>query len=71
MKNSHDSIAEIRANLQKLQAQGRVEPAENALLGIADGLAGLQLASLNQIAELTRRVETLEAALARAGGKPS
>ncbi len=71
MKNPHDYITEIRANLQKLQAQGQVEPAENALLGIADGLAGLQLASLNQIAELARRVESLEAALARAGGQPS
>ena len=71
MKNPNDYIAEIRANLQKMQAQGRVEPAENALLGIADGLAGLQLASLNQIAELTRRVETLEAALRRTGGEPS
>jgi hypothetical protein len=71
MKNPHDYINEIRANLQKLQAQGQVEPAENALLGIADGLAGLQLASLNQIAELTRRVETLEAALERAGGRAS
>jgi len=71
MKNPHDYINEIRANLQKLQAQGQVEPAENALLGIADGLAGLQLASLNQIAELTKRVETLEAALAQAGGRPS
>lgn len=71
MKNPHEYINEIRDNLQKLQAQGRVEPAENALLGIADGLAGLQLASLNQIAELTRRVESLEAALARAGGRPS
>ena len=71
MKNPHDYLVEIRANLQKMQAQGRVEPAENALLGIADGLAGLQLASLNQIAELTRRVETLEAALRRAGGEPS
>jgi hypothetical protein len=71
MKSPHDYIEEIRANLQKMQAQRKVEPAENALLGIADGLAGLQLASLNQIAELTRRVETLEAALARAGGQPS
>lgn len=71
MKNPHEYIEEIRANLQKMQAQGRVEPAENALLGIADGLAGLQLASLNQIAELTKRVETLEAALARAGGRAS
>ena len=71
MKNPHDYINEIRANLQKLQAQGQVEPAENALLGIADGLAGLQLASLTQIAELTKRVETLEAALARAGGRAS
>jgi hypothetical protein len=71
MKNAHESIEEIRANLQKMQAQGQVHPAENALLGIADGLAGLQLASLNQIAELTRRVETLEAALQRAGGRVS
>jgi hypothetical protein len=66
MKNPHDSINEIRASLQKLQAQGQVEPAENALLGIADGLAGLQLASLHQIAELTRRVESLESALNQA-----
>ena len=71
MKNPHDYIEEIRGSLKKLQSQGQVEPAENALLGIADGLAGLQLASLNQIAELTRRVETLEAALARAGGRAS
>ena len=71
MKNPHQYIEEIRANLQKMQAQGKVEPAENALLGICDGLAGLQLASLNQIAELTRRVESLEAELARAGGRAS
>ena len=71
MKNPQQYIEEIRNNLQKMQAQGKVEPAENALLGIADGLAGLQLASLNQIAELTRRVETLEAELARAGGRAS
>jgi hypothetical protein len=71
MKNPHEYIEEIRANLQKMQAQGQVPPAENALLGIADGLAGLQLASLNQIAELTKRVETLEAALTRAGGRAS
>jgi len=71
MKNPHDYIQEIRKSLKKMQAQGHVEPAENALLGIADGLAGLQLASLNQIAELTRRVETLETALSRAGGRPS
>ena len=71
MKNPQQYIEEIRTNLQKMQAQGKVEPAENALLGIADGLAGLQLASLNQIAELTRRVESLEAELARAGGRAS
>ena len=71
MKNPQQYLEEIRTNLQKMQAQGKVEPAENALLGIADGLAGLQLASLNQIAELTRRVETLEAQLARAGGRAS
>ncbi len=69
MKNPHEYINEIRANLQKMQAQGKVEPAENALLGICDGLAGLQLASLNQIGELTRRVEALEAALAQATGR--
>ena len=66
MRNPHDYINEIRENLKKMQAQGKVEPAENALLGICDGLAGLQLASLNQIGELNRRVEALEAALAAA-----
>ena len=66
MKNPHEYINEIRSNLQKMQAQGKVEPAENALLGICDGLAGLQRASLNQTGELTRRVEALEAALAQA-----
>ena len=69
MRNPHDYIHEIRENLKKMQAQGKVEPAENALLGICDGLAGLQLASLNQIGELTRLVEALETALAQATGR--
>ena len=69
MKNPHEYIEEIRANLKKMQSQGKVEPAENALLGICDGLAGLQLASLNQIAELSRRVESLETALGQAAGR--
>ena len=69
MKNPHDYINDIRENLKKMQSQGKVEPAENALLGICDGLAGLQLASLNQIGELTRRVEALEAALAQTAGR--
>lgn len=69
MKNPHDYINEIRENLKKMQSQGKVEPAENALLGICDGLAGLQLASLTQIGELTRRVEALEAAHAQWAGR--
>ena len=69
MKNPNEYIDEIRANLKKMQSQGKVEPAENALLGICDGLAGLQLASLNQIAELSRRVDSLETALGQATGR--
>lgn len=69
MKNPHEYLDEIRANLRKLQSQGQIEPAENALFGMVDGLAGLQLASLNQIGELTRRVEALEAALAQTAGR--
>jgi hypothetical protein len=69
MKNPHEYIEEIRANMRKLQAQGKIEPAENALFGMVDGLAGLQLASLKEIGELTRRVEALEAALGQTSAR--
>jgi len=54
-------LREIRANVEKLQAQGKVTPTENALFGMVDGLAGLVTFALDHVAELKRRIEALEA----------
>jgi hypothetical protein len=56
MKDPRDYLQEIQLNLKKLQAQGQVTPTENALFGMIDGLAGLQLVSLERITELERRL---------------
>jgi hypothetical protein len=55
-------LREIRANVQKLQSQGQVTANENALFGMIDGLAGLNHFMLDQLAEMKRRVDALEAA---------
>ncbi len=55
MKEPREYLAEIQTNLKKLQAQGQVTPSENALFGMIDGLAGLQLVTLERLA----RVEQL------------
>ena len=60
MKNPREYVDEIRANVKKMQAQGKVEPAENALFGMVDGLAGLVLISLDRITELEKRVNELQ-----------
>jgi hypothetical protein len=54
-------LREIRANVQKLQSQGQVTPTENALFGMLDGMAGMMTFTLDQVAELKRRVDALEA----------
>jgi hypothetical protein len=54
-------LIEIRANLDKLRSQGAVTPAENALFGMIDGLAGLMTFTLDQMAELKRRLDAVEA----------
>ena len=53
-------LREIRANVEKLQAQGKVTPTENALFGMVDGMAGLMTFTLDQVADLKRRIEALE-----------
>jgi hypothetical protein len=62
MKDADGYLNEIRENLKKIQAQGKVTPTENALFGMIDGLAGLQMATLERLAEMNRRVQALEAA---------
>ena len=64
-KNPREYLDEIRANLKKLQAQGKIEPAENALLGMVDGLAGLMLVTLDRVTELEKRVNELQGATTR------
>ena len=54
-------LREIRANVEKLQSQGQVTPTENALFGMVDGMAGMMTFTLDQVAELKRRIDALEA----------
>jgi hypothetical protein len=54
-------LREIRANVEKLQSQGQVTPTENALFGMLDGMAGMMTFTLDQVAELKRRIDALEA----------
>jgi hypothetical protein len=55
-------LREIRANVEKLQSQGQVTPTENALFGMLDGMAGMMTFTLDQVGELKRRIDALEAA---------
>jgi hypothetical protein len=66
MRDPRNYIDEIRQNLQKMQSQGKVTPAENALFGMVDGLAGLTLTQLERITALEARVRELEGATAAA-----
>jgi hypothetical protein len=64
MKDPHDYLEEVRENLRKLQSQQTVTATENALFGMIDGLAGLQLAAQERITRLEQKVAELEAAIA-------
>jgi hypothetical protein len=61
MKNPKDYLDEVRQNLQKIQSQGQVTTTENALFGMIDGLAGLELTTLERVTALEQRVRELEA----------
>ncbi|HLL89620.1 MAG TPA: hypothetical protein VK324_09970 [Tepidisphaeraceae bacterium] len=52
MKDPREYLNEIRANLEKIRAQKGVTPAESALFGMVDGLAGLQLTMLERLTAL-------------------
>ena len=62
-KNPRDYLQEIRNNVAKFQQAQVVTPRENALFGMIDGLAGVTLALMENVADLKRRVEQLEAAM--------
>ena len=53
-------LNEIRDNVNKMRAQGKVTPTENALFGMVDGTAGLMLFMLNQMADMRKRLDELE-----------
>lgn len=61
MKNPREYLGEIQQNVRKFQAQGQVTPTENALFGMVDGLAGLLLVTTDQLGDVLRRLEALEA----------
>ncbi len=67
MKDPRDYLREIQENLKKLQSQRNVTPAENALFGMIDGLAGLQLVTMERLAVLEQALQgrTSEAARRR------
>ena len=52
MKDPRDYLEEIQQNLKKIQAQPGVTPAESALFGMIDGLAGLQRLTMERVAAL-------------------
>ena len=60
MKDANGYLDEIRENLKKIQAQGQVTPTEKALFGMIDGLAGLQMTTLEKLADVNRRLQALE-----------
>jgi hypothetical protein len=64
MKSPKEYLDEVRQNLQKIQSQGQVTTTENALFGMIDGLAGLELTTLERVTSLEQRVKELETALA-------
>jgi hypothetical protein len=64
MKSPKEYLDEVRQNLQKIQSRGQVTATENALFGMIDGLAGLELTTLERVTALETRVKELEAALA-------
>ena len=65
LTNPDKYLEEIRANVQKMRAQGHVTPTENALFGMLDGMAGLMTFTLSRLADVTHRLEALEAASRR------
>ena len=56
----HHYLDEVRQNLAKMRAQPAVTPADNALFGMVDGLAGITLYMLDQMADMRRRIESME-----------
>jgi hypothetical protein len=60
MQDPRHYLEEIRDNLHKLQGKGQITPAENALFGMIDGLAGLQLVTLERITRLEQQLADLQ-----------
>ena len=60
MSDPRHYLDEIRANTEKMRAQGKVTPTENALFGMVDGMAGLMTFTLEQLADMRRRLDELE-----------
>jgi hypothetical protein len=59
MQDPRHYLEEIRENVHKLQRKGQVSPTENALFGIIDGLAGLQLVTLERVTRLEQQLADL------------
>jgi type II secretory pathway component PulM len=62
MKDYRAYMDEIRQNVEKMRAQGQVTTTENALFGMIDGLTGLNLLMLDQLADVKSRLREIETA---------
>ena len=59
MKDPREYLEEVRENLRKLQTQQTVTATDNALFGMIDGLAGLQLTAQERINDALLDGDTL------------
>ena len=60
MQHPRRYLKEIQDNLQKMQSQSKVTPAENALFGMVNGLSGLLLTTLERVTDLERRIAAVD-----------
>jgi hypothetical protein len=70
MREARRYLEEVRENVAKMQGQQRVTPAENALFGMIDGLAGLQLQLMERVAALEAAARGVALPGGRAGAEP-
>lgn len=60
MNDSHAYLDEIRENMKKVQAKGKVTETENALFGMIDGLAGVLHRTNERVTRLEKELASHE-----------
>jgi hypothetical protein len=60
MNDTHAYLDEIRENMKKIHAKGKVTDTENALFGMIDGLAGMLHRTNERVTRLERELASHE-----------